>query len=418
MKINTKCIQSGYTPKNGEPRVLPINMSTTYKYDSTKEVGDLFDLKTTGYFYTRLANPTSAAVEEKITALEGGVGAIMTASGMSATMLAILNIAGSGDHIISSSYIYGGTLNLFAVTFKKLGIEVTFIDVNDTDALEKAIKPNTKAVFAETIANPALVVLDIETVAKVCHKHGLPLMVDSTFATPILCRPFEFGADIIVHSTSKYLDGHATSLGGMIVDSGNFDWRNPRFPEFNVPDESYHGIVYTEAFGKSAFTVKARVQMMRDLGASPSAMNAFCLNLGMETLHLRMPAHCNNALRIAEFLKKSKQVKSIKYPFLTGDSEFDRAKKYLTGGSGVITFELESYDKCVKFMDSLKLACIVVHVADARTGVLHPASSTHRQLNRQQMIKAGITPETIRFSVGIEDAEDIIDDIKQALAQI
>ncbi len=421
MEKETLCIQGGYSPKNGEPRVLPIAQSTTYKYDSTDAVGDLFDLKAGGYFYTRLANPTVGAVEEKIAALEGGVGAMITASGMSATMISILNLASSGDHIVSAGEIYGGTTNLFAVTLKRYGIDFTFVNINNLKEVEAAIKPNTKAVFGETIANPALSVMDISSVAQIAHKHGIPLIVDSTFATPVLCRPFEFGADIIVHSSSKYLDGHAVALGGVIVDGGKFDYeKSGKFPGLTTPDESYHGITYTKSFGAAAFITKARVQLMRDMGASPAPMNAFLLNIGLETLHLRMERHSANAQKVAEYLEKHKAVKSVKYPGLKSDPDYLRAQKYLCNGqaSGVITFDVGSREKAVKFMDSLKLAAIVVHVADARTGVLHPASSTHRQLTDSQLKDAGIGPGTIRFSTGIENAKDIIEDLEQALAEI
>ena len=421
MKIETKCIQSGYDPKNGEPRVIPINMSTTFKYTSTQEVGDLFDLKADGYFYTRLANPTVGYVESKLADLEGGVGAMMTSSGQAASLISILNIASVGDHVIASTDIYGGTVNLLGVTLKKMGIEVEFVKVNDLCALEKAIRPNTKAVFAETIANPALTVLDIEGVSSVAHKHGIPLIVDNTFATPYLCRPFEFGADIVTHSSSKYLDGHATALGGFIVDGGKFDWvKSGRFDCLTEKDESYHGLSYTETFGNQAYIVKARVQLMRDLGSSPSPMNAFLCNLGMETLHLRMERHSSNALAVAKFLESDHRVKKVVYPGLEKDERHGLCNKYLKDGkcSGVITFELHSYEEAVRFMDSLKLAAIVVHVADARTGVLHPASSTHRQLTAQQLIDCGISEGTIRLSVGIENVDDIIADVAQALDKI
>lgn len=418
-KIETKCVQAGYDPKNGEPRVVPISMSTTFKYESTQAVGDLFDLKADGFFYTRLANPTVAAVENKIAALEGGVGAMMTSSGQAATLISILNIASAGDHVISSIDIYGGTTNLLGVTLKKMGIEVTLMKLDDLSEVEKNIRPNTKAIFGETLANPALEILDIENLAKLAHKHGIPLIVDNTFATPYLCRPFEWGADIVVHSTSKYIDGHAMSLGGVIVDSGNFDWKaSGKFDGLTEPDESYHGLSYTESFGKSAYIVKARVQLMRDLGSAISPMNAFLANVGLETLHLRMERHSENALKVAEYLSRHPKVKSITYAGLETDKNHEKCRKYLGGkGSGVITFELMSYDACVRFMDSLKLACIVVHVADARTGVLHPASSTHRQLTKEQLIEAGISDSTIRFSVGIENADDIIADIAEALVK-
>lgn len=416
-KIETKCVQSGYSPKNGEPRVVPINMSTTFKYESVQAVGDLFDLKADGFFYTRLANPTVAAVENKIADLEGGVGAMMTASGQAATLISVLNIASAGDHVVASIDIYGGTTNLLGVTLKKMGVEVTLMNLTDLAEVEKAIRPNTKAIFGETLANPALTVLDIENLAALAHKHRIPLIVDNTFATPYLCRPLEWGADIVVHSTSKYIDGHATSLGGVIVDGGKFDWKaSGKFDCLTLPDESYHGLSYTEAFGASAYIVKARAQLMRDLGSAISPMNAFLTNIGLETLHLRMECHSENALKVAEYLVSHPKVKSIKYPGLTIDPDYDKCRKYMGGkASGVISFELGSYDECVKFMDSLKLACIVVHVADARTGVLHPASSTHRQLTADQLIAAGISPASIRLSVGIENADDIIADLDQAL---
>ncbi|MBQ7224896.1 MAG: O-acetylhomoserine aminocarboxypropyltransferase/cysteine synthase [Clostridia bacterium] len=417
MKIETKCVQAGYNPENGEPRVLPIAMSTTYKYESTQEVGDLFDLKKDGFFYTRIGNPTVDAVERKIAALEGGVGAMMTSSGQAASLISILNIASTGDHVIASIDIYGGTTNLLGVTLKKMGIEVTLMKLDDLQEVEKTIRPNTKAIFGETLANPALTILDIQNLARLAHKHGIPLIVDNTFATPYLCRPFEWGADIVVHSTSKYIDGHAMALGGVIIDSGKFDWeKSGKFDCLTQPDPSYHGLSYTKTFGFSAFIVKARVQLMRDLGSSPSPMNAFLANVGLETLHLRMDRHCDNALKVAKYLEKHPKVKSIVYPGLASDPNHELCRKYMGGkASGVITFELQSYEACVRFMDSLKLACIVVHVADARTGVLHPASSTHRQLTEQQLIDAGISKGTIRFSVGLENVDDIIADIAQAL---
>lgn len=420
MKKETQCVQAGYKPKNGEPRVLPIAQSTTFKYDSTDSVGDLFDLKAAGFFYTRLANPTVAAVEEKIAILEGGVGAMITASGMSASLIAILNIASAGDHIVSAGEIYGGTANLFAVTLKRFGIDFAFVNINDLKEVEEAIKPNTKAIFGETIANPALSVMDITAISEIAHKNAIPLIIDSTFATPVICRPFEWGADIIVHSSSKYLDGHAVSLGGVIVDGGKFDWtKSGKFPGLTTADESYHGIVYTDTFKESAFIIKARVQLMRDLGAAPSPTNAFLLNLGLETLHLRMERHCYNAQKVAEFLSSRKEIKSIKYPGLKSDPDYNRAVKYLNGkASGVITFDIGSKERAVKFMDKLKLAAIVVHVADIRTGVLHPASSTHRQLTDAQLKGAGISAGTIRLSVGIENVDDIIEDLRQALEKI
>lgn len=416
-KIETKCVQSGYSPKNGEPRVVPVDMSTTFKYESVQAVGDLFDLKADGFFYTRLANPTVAAAERKIADLEGGVGAMMTSSGQAATLISVLNIASAGDHIVASIDIYGGTTNLLGVTLKKMGVEITLMDLSDLAEVEKAIRPNTKAIFGETLANPALTIIDIENLAKLAHKHYIPLIVDNTFATPYLCRPLEWGADIVIHSTSKYIDGHATSLGGVIVDGGKFDWEaSGKFDCMTLPDESYHGLSYTKTFGKAAYIVKARVQLMRDLGSAISPMNAFLTNIGLETLHLRMERHSENALKVAKYLAAHPKVKSVKYPGLKSDPDYDNCRKYMNGkASGVISFELNSYDSCVRFMDSLKLACIVVHVADVRTGVLHPASSTHRQLTPDQLVAAGISPETIRFSVGIENADDIVADLAQAL---
>lgn len=417
MKIETKCVQAGYEPKNGEPRVLPVSLSTTFKYDSTKDVGKLFDLEADGFFYTRIGNPTTAAVESKLAALEGGVGAMLTSSGQAASFISVLNIASAGDHIISSIDIYGGTTNLFAVTLKKMGIDVTLMRLDDLAEVEKQIRPNTKAIFGETIANPALEVFDIQSVAALAHKHGIPLIVDNTFATPYLCRPLEWGADVVVHSTSKYLDGHAVALGGAIIDGGKFDWgASGKFDCLVQPDESYHGLSYTKAFGSSAYIVKARVQLMRDLGSTPSPMNAFLLDLGLQTLHLRMERHSANALAVAKYLSRHPKVKSVTYPGLEGDKGYALCNKYTGGkGSGVVSFELGSYESAVRFMDSLKLAAIVVHVADARTGVLHPASSTHRQLTEEQLVAAGISPSTVRFSVGIENADDIIADVAQAL---
>lgn len=420
MEQETKCVQSGYTPSNGEPRVLPIAMSTTYKYDSTEEVGDLFDLKKDGFFYTRIANPTVAAVENKIADLDGGVGAMMTSSGQAATLIAVTNLAQAGDHIVCSSEVYGGTTNLLGVTLAKYGIQTTFVNIADKEAVEAAIRPNTKAVFAETIANPAVVVADMEMLASVAHKHKIPLIIDNTFATPVICRPIDFGADIVIYSTSKYLDGHAVSLGGMIVDGGKFDYEaSGKFDCLTKPDESYHGLSYTKAFGRAAYITKARVQLMRDLGSTPSPMNAFLLNLGTETLHLRMKAHSDNALAVATMLSKHKKVVSVKYPGLATDPGYKLAVKYCKGmGSGVISFDIGSRQKAVRFMDSLKLASIVVHVADARTSVLHPASSTHRQLSDEMIIAAGITPGTIRLSVGIESVNDIMSDITHALDEV
>ena len=397
----TLCVQAGWTPKNGEPRVVPIYQSTTFKYDDSDQMARLFDLKDTGYFYTRLQNPTNDAVAAKIAALEGGVGAILTSSGQAANFYAVFNICEAGDHIVCSSTIYGGTFNLFGVTLKKLGIECTFIDADaPEEEIDKAFQPNTKCMFGETISNPSINVLDIEKFARIAHKHGVPLIVDNTFATPINCRPFEWGADIVTHSTTKYMDGHATSVGGVVVDSGNFDWmaHADKFP--------YHGLTYATAFGKMAYITKITAQLMRDLGSIPSPMNAFLLNLGLETLHLRVPRHCANAQKVAEWLEANPKVKWV--------------QKYLPNGScGVIAFGLKgTREDAVKFMDSLKLACIVTHVADARTCVLHPASHTHRQLSDEQLIEAGVAPDLIRLSVGIENVDDIIADLEQALQSI
>lgn len=417
----TVCIQGGWQPKSGEPRVLPIYQSTTFKYDDSDQMGRLFDLEDSGYFYTRLANPTNDAVAAKICELEGGVGAMLTSSGQSANFYSIFNICEAGGHVVSSAAIYGGSTNLFTVTLKKLGIDSTLVDPDASEEeLEKAFQPNTKAVFAETIANPALVVLDIEKFARLAHKHGVPLIVDNTFATPINCRPFEWGADIVTHSTTKYMDGHASGVGGCIVDSGNFDWdaHKEKFPGLTEPDESYHGIIYTQKFGKMAYIMKATAQLMRDLGAIQAPMNAFLLNLGLETLHLRVPRHCENAQKVAEYLKSREDVEWVKYPGLKGDKYYGLAQKYLPNGScGVISFGLKGgRSAAVTFMDRLKLAAIVTHVADARTSVLHPASHTHRQLTDEQLVEAGVDPSMIRFSVGIENADDIIADIEQALA--
>lgn len=419
MKIETKCVQAGYDPQNGEPRVLPIYQSTTWKYSSTEQMGRLFDLEESGYFYTRLANPTNDAVAAKITALEGGVAGMLTSSGQAACFYSIFNICEAGDHFVCSSNIYGGTFNLFGVTMKKLGIDVTFVDPDASEEeLNKAFKENTKAMFGETIANPALTVLDIEKFAKVAHAHNVPLIVDNTFATPVNCRPFEWGADIVVHSTTKYMDGHATSVGGAIIDSGNFDWEAAgKFPGLTTPDESYHGITYTKKFGKAAYITKATAQVMRDLGSIPSPHNSFLLNIGLETLPLRMKQHCANAQAVAEYLSENEKISWVSYCGLPGDKYYELAQKYLPNGScGVISFGVKGgRENAVKFMDSLKLAAIVTHVADARTSVLHPASHTHRQLNDEELKAAGVTPDLIRFSVGIENADDIIADIQQAL---
>ncbi|MCR4943436.1 MAG: aminotransferase class I/II-fold pyridoxal phosphate-dependent enzyme [Clostridium sp.] len=421
MKIETKCLHAGYTPKNGEPNALPIYQSTTYRYESTEFIGKLFDLTAEGHMYSRISNPTVCAVEDKIAALEGGVGALCTTSGQAATMISILNILHAGDHLVASAKIYGGSINLLAVTLKKIGIECTFIDPDASEEeIQKAFKENTKALFGETLANPSIEVLDIEKFARIAHKNGVPLIVDNTFATPILCRPFEYGADIVVHSTTKYMDGHAVQLGGVIIDSGNFDWTNGKFPEYTEPDESYHGIVYTKEFGNKAYITKARVQMIRDMGAYPTAQDAFLLNLGLETLPVRMEKHCENAKKVAEFLNSLEQVEFVNYPTLESNKYYDLAKKYLPKGcSGVMSFSIKgSRENAVKFMDSLKLASNVVHVADIRTCVLHPASSTHRQLTDEQLVAAGITPGLIRLSVGLENIDDIIEDIKQAMENI
>lgn len=423
LKRESLCVQAGWTPKKGEPRVLPIYQSTTFKYDNSEQMARLFDLEESGYFYTRLQNPTNDAVAEKIAQLEGGVGAMLTSSGQAANFYAIFNICQAGDHFITSDTIYGGTFNLFGVTMKKLGIECTFIDPEwDDDKIEAAFKPNTKCVFGETISNPGVNVFDIERFAKIAHKHGVPLIVDNTFATPINCRPFEWGADIVTHSTTKYMDGHASAVGGAIVDSGNFDWdaHADKFPGLCQPDESYHGLVYTKAFGKMAYITKATAQLMRDLGSIQSPMNAFLLNLGLETLHLRMKQHCANAQKVAEFLEKDHRVAWINYCGLKNNKYYELGQKYMPDGScGVIAFGLKgSREEAIKFMDSLKMICIVTHVADARTCVLHPASHTHRQLSDEQLRQAGVAPDLIRLSVGIENADDIIADIKQALDSI
>lgn len=417
--INTKCIQEGYVPKNGEARVLPIYQSTTFKYDSSEHVGKLFDLAESGFFYSRIGNPTVDAVEQKIAALEGGIGAICTSSGQAANTLAVLNICGAGDHMISSAAIYGGTSNLFAVTMKKMGIDVTFVNPDASEMeIQEAFQENTKLVFTETLANPTLVVADIEKFAQLAHKNGVPLIIDNTFATPINCRPIEYGADIVVHSTSKYMDGHAVALGGVVIDSGNFNWDNGKFPGLTTPDESYHGMVYTRDCGKAAYLVKARVQLMRDLGLTPSPNSAFLLNLGLETLHLRMERHCSNALAVAKWLKINDKIAWVNYPGLESNKYYPLAKKYMPNGTcGVISFGIKGgREAAVKFMDGLKLAAIVVHVADARTSVLHPASTTHRQLSDAQLVEAGVTPDLIRMSIGIEHVNDIIADLEQALA--
>ena len=418
----TLCVQGGWNPKKGEPRVLPIYQSTTFKYETSEQMAKLFDLEESGYFYTRLQNPTNDAVAAKIAALEGGIGAMLTSSGQAANFYAIFNICQAGDHFVCSSTIYGGTYNLFGVTLKKLGIECTFVNADDSEEeISKAFRPNTKALFGETISNPSIDVLEIEKFARIAHKHGVPLIVDNTFATPINCRPFEWGADIVTHSTTKYMDGHATCVGGVIVDSGNFDWeaQADKFPGLTQPDESYHGLTYTKAFGKMAYITKATAQLMRDLGSIQSPQNAFLLNLGLETLHLRVPRHCQNAQKVAEYLEANDKVAWVNYCGLKSSKYYKLAQKYLPNGScGVIAFGLKgSREDAIKFMDNLKLACIVTHVADARTCVLHPASHTHRQLTDEQLIEAGVAPDLIRLSVGIEDVNDIIADIEQALAK-
>lgn len=418
--LETVCIQGGWTPGNGESRVLPIYQSTTFKYETSEQMGRLFDLEEDGYFYTRLANPTNDAVAAKICELEGGEAAILTSSGQAANYYAVFNICNAGDHIISAATIYGGTSNLFTVTMKKQGIDVTLVDpdISEEDLL-KEFRPNTKAVFGETIANPALVVLDIEKFARAAHSQGVPLIIDNTFATPVNCRPFEWGADIVTHSTTKYMDGHAMAVGGCIVDSGNFDWEAhaDKFPGLTTPDDSYHGIIYTKKFGKKAYITKATAQLMRDLGSIPSPMNSFLLNVGLETLHLRVPRHCENAQRVAEWLAQREDVAWVNFPGLKGNKYHELAEKYLPNGScGVISFGLKGGRAAAgEFMDKLKLAAIVTHVADARTCVLHPASHTHRQLSDEQLVEAGVDPSMIRLSVGIENVDDIIEDLRQAL---
>ena len=421
-KLNqeTLCVQAGWTPTNGEPRVLPIYQSTTFKYDSSEQMAKLFDLEASGYFYTRLQNPTNDAVAAKIAALEGGVAAMLTSSGQAANFFAFFNICEAGDHIVSATSIYGGTYNLLSVTLKKLGIECTFVDEGASEEeISQAFRPNTKLLFGETISNPGVKVLDIEKFARIAHQHGVPLIVDNTFATPINCRPFEWGADIVTHSTTKYMDGHASTVGGCIVDSGNFDWsaHADKYPGLCEPDPSYHGLTYTESFGKMAYITKATSQLMRDLGSIQAPQNAFLLNLGLETLHLRMPQQCKNALKVAQWLQQNDKVAWINYPDLEGDKYHDLAKKYLPNGScGVMAFGLKGgRDVAINFMDHLKFVAIVTHVADARTCVLHPASHTHRQLSDEQLIEAGVAPDLIRLSVGIENADDIIADLEQAL---
>lgn len=418
MKPETQCLHAGYTPGNGDPCTLPIAQSTTFRYTSTAEVAKLFDLAEAGFFYTRLGNPTLDALERKVAALEGGVGALSTSSGQAATLTAIVTICRAGDHVVASSSIYGGTFNLLGVTLQRLGIQVTFVDQNAPDAeIEKAFRPNTRAVFGETIANPALTVFDIERFARLAHAHKVPLLVDNTFATPILCRPIDFGADIVLHSTTKYMDGHAIQMGGIIVDSGKFDWSNGNFPEFTQPDESYHGTVYVRDFGAAAFIVKARVQVMRDFGCCQTPQGAFYVDLGLQTLPQRMAAHCRNAQKVAEYLEKHPKVDFVSYPGLPSSPEYALAQKYLPKGvSGVISFSLRGGREAgARFIDSLRLIRLEVHVADICTCVLHPASSTHRQLSDRQLEECGITPGLVRLSVGLENVEDILEDLAQAL---
>lgn len=418
--LETLCVQAGWTPSKGEPRVLPIYQSTTFKYDSSEQMARLFDLEDQGYFYTRLANPTNDAVAAKINALEGGVGCVLTSSGQAANFYAVFNICQAGDHFITSNNIYGGTFNLFGVTLKKLGIECTFVDPEwDDERIEAEFRPNTKCFFGETISNPGGNVFDIERFAKMAHRHGVPLIVDNTFATPINCRPFEWGCDIVTHSTTKYMDGHATQVGGAVVDSGNFPWDKyaDKFPGLTTPDESYHGLTYTKKFGRQAYITKVVSQLMRDLGSIPSPQNSFLLNLGLETLHLRMPRHCENAQRVAEWLEANPHVAWVNYPGLKSNKYHELAKKYMPNGTcGVIAFGLKgSREDAIRFMDNLEFICIVTHVADARTCVLHPASHTHRQLSDEQLMEAGVRPDLIRLSVGIENCDDIIADLKQAM---
>ena len=420
MKKATQCVQGGWTPKNGEPRVLPIYQSTTFKYDDSDKMARLFDLKDEGYFYTRLANPTNDSVARKIADLEGGVGAVLTSSGQAASFYSVFNICEAGDHLICSQTVYGGTFNLFGVTLKKLGIDCTFVNQDASDEeIEAAFRPNTKCFFGETLSNPGVQVFDIERFARIAHQHGVPLIVDNTFATPINCRPFEWGADIVVHSTTKYMDGHALTVGGVVVDGGTFDWaaHADKFPGLTLPDESYHGLVYAEKFGRAAYITKLVAQFMRDLGSIPSPMNAFLLNIGLETLHLRMPQHCKNAQAVAEFLEQHPQVAWVHYPGLKSDASYQLAQKYLPQGTcGVMSFGLKgTREDAVAFMDRLKMIAIVTHVADARSCILHPASHTHRQLTDEQLQAAGIASDLMRLSVGIEDKDDIIEDLRQAL---
>ena len=420
MKMETKCLHAGYSPKNTEPRVVPIVQSTTYVYNSTAEVASVFDEPTKSLIYSRFANPTVMAVEEKIAALEGGVGAMCTTSGQAATLLSLLNICQAGDSFISTTEIYGGTVNLFSFTLKKLGIECIFVDKNASDEeILAQFKPNTKAMFGETIANPALTVFDIERFARLAHQMNVPLIVDNTFATPALCRPIEFGADIVIHSTSKYMDGHAVQVGGVIVDSGNFDWTSGKFPELVEPDESYHGISYVETYGKAAYIIKARMQLMRDFGVYPAAHSAFLLNLGLETLAVRMKQYCENALTVVKFLEGNGKIESVKYPGLESDEDYPLAQKYLAGASGVISLVIKGgREAAMRFMDSLELASNEVHVADIRTCVLHPASETHRQLTDEQLVACGIDAGMVRLSVGLENVNDIIADLEKGLAAI
>ncbi len=420
MRKETKCIEGGYTPKNGESRMIPIIQSTTFKYDTSADMGKLFDLEASGYFYTRLQNPTNDFVAAKLTELEGGFAGMLTSSGQAASFFSVFNIANAGDHVIASTSIYGGTYNLFSVTMKKMGIEFTFVDPECTDEeLEAAFRPNTKAVFGETIANPALIVFDIERFAKAAHAHGVPLIIDNTFATPINCRPIEWGADIVIHSTTKYLDGHDATVGGAIIDSGNFDWsaHADKFPGLCTPDDSYHGITYTEKFGKAAYITKATAQLMRDIGAIPSPMNCYILNLGIESLAVRMQRHCSNAQKVAEFLQANENVAYVTYPGLPGDKYYELGKKYMPDGTcGVISFGVKGGRKAAEeMMKHLKLAIIATHVADAHTCVLHPASSTHRQMTDEELMAGGVRPDMVRFSVGIENVDDIIEDLAQAL---
>ena len=421
MKDNTKCLHSGYTPENGGPRVMPIYQSTTFRFNSTKEIGDVFNDPTKAHIYTRFTNPTVDVVEKKIASLEGGVAAMCTSSGQMASLMSVLNLCKSGDSFISSSSIYGGTLNLFAVTMKRFGIECIFVDVDATEEeIQSKIKSNTRAIFGETLTNPSLQVLDIEKFARVAHKNGIPLIVDNTFPTPILCKPIEYGADVVIHSTSKYMDGHAVQVGGVIVDSGKFDYTNGNFPEFTEPDESYHGTIYTKDYAFAPYIVKARMQLMRDFGAYPSGNSGFLLNLGLETLGIRMEKYCSNAIKVARYLEGTGKFESVNYPGLKSSKYYDLAMKYLpTGQSGVISLVIKGgYDNAVKFMDGLKMASNEVHVADIRTCVLHPASATHRQLTEEQLIACGINPGTVRFSVGLEDVDDIIADIEQSLSKV